>query len=58
MEVEGKRCYVASGEWSLFGREKGPLTSAAPGNLEVVAGACNALKTPTCHFEFALIEAA
>lgn len=57
-EVEGKRCYVASGEWSLLGKGKGPLTSTAQSNLEMVAGACNALKTPTCHFEFAPLEAA
>jgi hypothetical protein len=37
-EVEGKRCYIASGEWSLLGKEKGPLTSTAQSNLEMVAG--------------------
>ena len=38
VEVEGKRYYVASGEWSLLGKEKGPLTSTAHSNLEMVAG--------------------
>jgi site-specific DNA recombinase len=41
VQREDKRFYVAEGEWDLLGNDKGRPLEAAPGNLEMVAGACN-----------------
>lgn len=39
VENHGKRSYVATGEWSLIGKERGPAHDPAPLQLDVVAGA-------------------
>jgi len=50
-----ERFYVASGEWSLLGREMGPDHDPAQVKLRMVAGACNVLKLT---FETTIGEAA
>ncbi len=57
-EANGRRYYVATGNWSLIEKELGPQDEAAPLPVRMVAGACNVPNALLIPFQRELVHAA